>query len=215
MKRLGEWTLEEVKDGFDRFLEEHGRIPTTPEIDSLDYLPSSRTIQRNWQGVEHLREVLGYDTKTFSTGNFKTNLARSVGVRGREAEDKIEIILIDMFGEVFTHVEKRFRVLEVANKYSLRVDFYVYSPNGNFGVDVFSAGTFRDFEKNVNIKIDKYKYVPCVIYIVDASSNYSQQKIDSYLKTKRKLLPSNCKIYSLDNFMQEISKLPAYEFHPK
>ena len=41
------WTEGNIKIGFLRFYTEHNRLPRSHEIDSLDYLPSSRLIQKN------------------------------------------------------------------------------------------------------------------------------------------------------------------------
>ena len=52
-----EWTTERIKDGFERFRKENGRLPIASEIDSLEYLPSARQIQRKFGGLEKLREL--------------------------------------------------------------------------------------------------------------------------------------------------------------
>jgi hypothetical protein len=54
------WTAEKIKEGFERFLVEQGRLPLSQEIDGIDYLPSKKLIERNFGGLEKLRAELGY-----------------------------------------------------------------------------------------------------------------------------------------------------------
>ena len=96
------WTTEKIKEGFDRFIKENGRLPKSIEIDELEYLPSRKLIERNFGGLEKLRGELG---------------------------------------EVFVHTEKIF------DNTKNRVDFYIYSPSGNFGIDVFGTDTMHNLQK--------------------------------------------------------------------
>ena len=145
-----EWTIEKVKEGFNRFYTEHGRLPTSPEIDKIDYLPSSRQIQRKFGGLENLRAQLGYADTHFGKGKYRSAIATRVNSRGRIAEIELENVLRKKFGEVFVHTEKIF------DDSKNRVDFFIYSPDGNFGIDIFYTDTMLDLQKNINIKIDKY-----------------------------------------------------------
>ena len=148
------WTVEKIMEGFKKFELEFGRLPTAPEIDKLSYLPSSRQIQRKFGGLEKLREVLGYKDTNFGRGDYRTKIALRVNKKGRESEIELEKLLRNKFGEVFVHTERIF------DDSKNRVDFYVYSPDGNFGIDVFYTGTIQDLQKNINLKIDKYLKFP-------------------------------------------------------
>ncbi|HPW25931.1 MAG TPA: aminotransferase class V-fold PLP-dependent enzyme, partial [Tenuifilaceae bacterium] len=66
------------------------------------------------------------------------------------------------FGEVFVHSEKPF--FYGTNK--IRVDFYIFCPDGNFGVDIFFTENIRDLQKNINIKLDKYGDFKDKLYFV-------------------------------------------------
>ena len=68
------WTLEKIREGFERFRVEHGRLPIAPEIDKLDYLPSSRQIQRKFGGLEKLRADLGYEDTHFGRGTYRSEI---------------------------------------------------------------------------------------------------------------------------------------------
>jgi len=140
MSRPPLWDKQSIQDGFDRFRREHGRLPTAPELDDTPYLPSSRQIQRAFGGLVSLRKELGYLDTNFGVGAFRSDIARTIGPRGRKAELSLQQELISHFHEVFVHVEKPF------SSYRNRLDFYVYAPDGNFGVDVFDTTTMRDLQ---------------------------------------------------------------------
>src|SRR3989344_1797231 len=141
------WTAEKIKAGFDRFQREHGRLPTAVEIDALPYLPSSRWIQLSFGGLEKLRSLLGYEHAHFGKGTFRSDIAHRVNTRGRREELALESVLKDSFGEMLVHTEKIFGMGKN------RVDFYVYSPDGNFGIDIFYPETVKTMQSNVNIKM--------------------------------------------------------------
>ena len=100
------WSIQKIKEGFEKFERDNGRLPTAPEIDKLDYLPSSRQIQRKFGGLEKLRQVLGYKDTNFGRGAFRSEIANRVNRRGRDVEIQLEKILSNKFNEVFVHTEK-------------------------------------------------------------------------------------------------------------
>ena len=102
------WTVEKIKEGFDRFIKEKGRLPKSLEIDELDYLPSRKLIERNFGGLEKLRGELGYLDTHFGKGKFRSEIAHRVNTSGRNIELALEKLLKDKFGEVFVHTEKIF-----------------------------------------------------------------------------------------------------------
>ena len=135
------WTLEKIKDCFDKFLKENGRIPTAPEIDKIDCSPSSRTIQRSFGGLEKLRKEFGYSDLHFNKGHRRSTAVKEFNKRGRNIEIELEKELKNIFHEVFVHTEKIFDDSKV------RVDFYVYNKTNNFGVDVFYTDTMVNLLK--------------------------------------------------------------------
>lgn len=200
----GAWTKEDIREGFERFRIEHGRLPTSPEIDKLDYLPSSRQIQRKFGGLEQLRAILGYKDTHFGKGAFRSEIANRTGTRGRDAELALEKILREKFGEVFVHTERIF------DNSKNRVDFYVYSPGGNFGIDIFYTETMRDLQKNINIKIDKYTKFPHKLYFVVGNETFTQTELDDYMAQKRKVLPDNIRIVNLQELAFLIGPMRVY-----
>ena len=198
------WTTERIKDGFEKFRLDNGRLPTAPEIDRLDYLPSSRQIQRKFGGLEKLRAVLGYTDTNFGKGEYRSQIAYRTNKKGREIELELEKILREKFNDVFVHTERIF------DSSKNRVDFYVYSPSGNFGIDVFYTDTIRDLQKNINIKIDKYLHFPHELYLVVANSKFMQSELDSYSNVKTKKLPPNVSIITIQTLTSQLDTKKAY-----
>ena len=198
------WTQEKIREGFERFRVEHDRLPTAPEIDALDYLPSSRQIQRKFGGLEKLRELLGYEDIHFGKGVFRSKIATRSNTKGRDTEIALEKILREKFGEVFVHTERIF------DDSKNRVDFYIYSPDGNFGIDVFYTDTMRDLQKNINIKIDKYKNFPHQLFLAVGNGTFLQKDLDDYMGTKRKVLPGNTSIVNLETLNHFIMPKRVY-----
>lgn len=199
------WTKEIIKNGFNRFFSENGRLPRSEEIDELSYLPSSRLIQKKYNGLEQLRTELGFTDVHFGKGSHRSTIAHQVNIRGRRNERTLETKLCQKFGEVFVHSEK------ILSSSKVRVDFYIYSPSGNFAVDVFYSNTMRTLQSNINIKLNKYRNHNIIIYLVSANNSISQQDLDVYVKAKRNTLPQNVNIVSLSNFMSSINKMGFYD----
>lgn len=198
------WTIEKIKDGFEKFRREHGRLPIAPEIDRLDYLPSFRQIQRKFGGLETLRSVLGYEETNFGKGKYRSQIAFRTNKKGREVELELEKTLRRKFNEVFVHTERIF------DDSKNRVDFFVYSPSGNFGIDVFYTETIQDLQKNINVKIDKYLKFPYQLFLVVANSKFLQDQLDLYSRDKRKKLPPNALILTMETLLIRLDTKEAY-----
>ena len=198
-------TIENIKQGFERFLSEYKRLPTSPEIDKLDYLPSSRQIQRKFGGLEKLREQLGYEDTHFGKGSFRSEIGTRSNVRGRDTEIALEKILREKFGEVFVHTERIF------DDSKNRVDFCIYSPDGIFGIDIFYTETMKDLQKNVNLKIDKYINFPHKLFFVVGNDNFTQGDLDEYSSLKIKSLPAGVEIINLKSLYLIIKSMGAYK----
>jgi hypothetical protein len=196
-----EWTKESIKEAFEKFVAVEGRLPTAPEIDKSDYLPSARQIQRKYGGLRVLRAELGYDVVDFGSGASRSSLATSNNVRSMEAERSLEKEFIALFGELFVHTEKLY------GKGRNRVDFLVYTKSGNFGVDVFTTETQRDMQKNVNIKVDKYADFPLDIplYFAVASLTLTDDDVHKACMNMSKLtkLP-NLEVVTISELVSKV-----------
>ncbi len=116
----------------------------------------------------------------------------------------LEQQLQKQFGEVFVHSEKMLAESKV------RVDFYIYTPDGNFAVDIFYPDTMRTLQSNVNIKAKKYEFHTAQIYLVSANSSISQEYLNRYSDSKNIPLHSNVTLVSLENFLGLIKNMSKY-----
>lgn len=198
------WSLESVKDGLQYFCDLNGRHPTALEIDAFDFLPSSRSMQRSFGGLVNLRKKLGLVDTHFGKEKHRSQISLRVGPRGRQMEIEIEKVLTDKFGEVFVHSEKFF------NNTKSRLDFYIYCPNGNFGVDIFFPDNMATLKRNINIKERKYQNITFELYLVVANDLIEQSQLDQYVHTKKHILPAMTKIMTREEFIKAISIKSLY-----
>ncbi|MEX0930466.1 MAG: hypothetical protein WDZ79_02175 [Candidatus Paceibacterota bacterium] len=202
MKKI--WTVEKIKYGFDTFMQKHGRLPKAAEIDELSYLPSSRWIQLTYGGLEYLRAHLGYEDSHFGKGSFRSAIANRVNLRGRTAERELEKQLNKKFGEVFVHTEKIFDMSKN------RVDFYIYTPDGNFGIDIFHPDTMKTLQSKVNIEINKYSRFSDQLFLVVANTHFKQKELDEYANLKTRPLAKKVRLITLTTLMQIIEGKKTY-----
>ncbi len=196
------WSTEQIKEGFDKFILQNGRLPTAEEVDSLDYLPSSRQIQRRYGGLEKLREQLGYADVHLGRGNYRSKIQKNSRVKGGEAEIKFYRWLTTKFGEPFVHSEKEYG--DIRN----RVDFLVYAKNITFGIDVFATQTIHTLRRNVDIKAKKYMRFPSnlALLFVAWDGDFSQEEINKVCKTHLTNLP-NLRVMTGESALKKLSSV--------
>lgn len=196
------WTDEMLRAGFERYVKENGHLPTAYEIDDTDYLPSARQIQRRFGGVSQIRKELGYGDIDFGKGSHRADRSKVTGLRGGKAEDALENLLVNKFGELFVQSEKRFG--ENRN----RVDFVVYAENAVIGIDVFATDDKRTIIKNVAVKIPKYISFPSDIplYFVVWTETINSEEIEVAVAnmSKMSLLPQ-LKVISVEKLLSELN----------
>ncbi|NTW89573.1 MAG: hypothetical protein HGB37_01500 [Candidatus Moranbacteria bacterium] len=205
--KSGKWTVDNVEDGLNRYFKEFGRFPTAQEIDKVSYLPSSRQIQRRWGGLEELRRLLGHKDINFGKGVHRSRIAHESNVKGRSGEGSVRKLLCERFHEEFVHIER-----PIDKNRKLRADFYVYSPEGNFCVDVFSTDTFHDLVTHIGIKSRKYAHYSEKLFFLLISDQLSQCDIDLLIQRKKVPLSSNVSLVTLESFKQIIRIMPSYDF---
>ena len=214
-----QWTAEKIKAGFDRFIKENGRLPKSMEMDTggADYLPNRKFIERNFGGLEKLRRELGYTDVHFGKGKFRSEIAYKVNASGRKIELVLEKLLKNKFGEVFVHTEKIF------DNTKNRVDFYIYSPSGNFGIDVFGTETMHNLQSNMSAKLTKYSGFSEKLFFIVANDSFSQDDLDNYIKRKNfrimfwknnnrkaKTLQTDAKIITMKSLERVLDNMEAY-----
>lgn len=198
------WTIPLIKEGFERFLKETGHYPTALEIDSCQYLCTSRLIQLKFGGLLKARKELGLKDISFAVGEHRKRVWAEAGSLSIISENEIGKILIDRYGEICVHEEKKY------GGGRNRVDFFVYAQE-NFAVEVFNTYTMHGIIGNLNSKLRKYYDFPYKLYIVITGGKFSQPQIDKIVSKKNKfLLKQNMKCVcpsALEEYIKDISPL--------
>ena len=168
------WDDVNIRSGIEQFILENDRTPTAGDFDEIVYLPSARQVQRSYGGIIKLREKLGYLDTDFTKGELRKSIAIKSNVRGLAAEDYFEKILIDLFGEPYVHVQKRY-YKNSKNRY----DFFVYAKNRVIAIDIFTTDRPSYIEKNIRHKISRYKDLPneVNVYFVLVGDEYSSEDV--------------------------------------
>lgn len=207
------WTIENIREGINRFKAEKGHMPTAFDFDRTPYLPSARQIQRKHGGLESLRAQLGYDELNYTKGELRRVRSLAGHTTGLSAEDALEVLLIQHFGEPYVHTQKRYY-----RDHKNRYDFFVYFREGYMGIDIFTTSRMEYIGPNIRHKLEKYANVPkhTSIYFVVASEKLTPSDVVKGTATARRLLESpNIKVVHLTDFMNIISTIPALELPPE
>ncbi len=174
----GEWTKDQVIAGLLKFYEEFGRFPKASEINAYPYLPTARSIQRNFGGIQTLKDELGIK-EDYHKGKYRSELMVQVNDRGREIEEKLGSTLVRRFSEICVHRE--FPLTGGRQ----RLDFVVYSKEGRFGIDVFFAESRHSLQTNIQIKQSRYDAFSDQLLLVCGNEDICQDAIDQILSNKR------------------------------
>lgn len=198
------WTLEVIREGVERFVHENNRPPTARDFDLTSYLPTSRQVQRAYGGMSKLRASLGYNELDYTKGPARSAIATQAGIRGVEAEEALEVILIEHFGEPFVHSQKRY-----IRGGKSRYDFYVYAYQYSFGIDVFTTDRQQYIDTNIRHKIKKYAETSLriPIYFVLAGASFVD---DDLMQAREVLLEGkfpNIHLITLTDFIAYIQTL--------
>lgn len=208
MGRKEKWSIDDLKNGFERFFKERGHYPTAIEIDECTYLPSSRQFQRRFGGLTKFRALIGLTDTHFGKGKYRSNISNRVGKRGSEAEQKLEKILINHFGEAFVHIEKPIN----PQTRRIRYDFFIYAKDSVFAVDVFYSDTKRLTNINLDLKLNSYKNTSTPLFLVMANPDISQEELDNIAEHKpNKPVPGHIKLITLTNFLAIIDRIRPLE----
>lgn len=159
---MSKWSLEQIKDGLERYKNDHGRYPSTLDFDKVDYLPTSRYIQRNHGGVVNLRKLLELDCEhDYTKGNLRSSVAKESYKRAGVYEEEFYKYLVSTIDEVRVHEHKIMRPGNIC------CDFFIYNAKGDDGVviDLFYAQDMYSLARIVNIKLKRYKNLEKEVFL--------------------------------------------------
>lgn len=119
---------------------------------------------------------MGYADVDFGRGDYRRKIVSQISKTGRRAETVVGDLLIRKFGALFVHQEAHY-----APHSRSRVDYFVYTQNKNFGVEVFYTQDKRNCSKMVRMKLAQYSDYPRTeeLYLVHANDLISQSELDA------------------------------------
>ncbi|HEX8974865.1 MAG TPA: hypothetical protein VF817_05315 [Patescibacteria group bacterium] len=209
MSKPKQWTLEKVKEGFEKFLQINGRYPAAYDIDDCEFLPSSRQIQRIFGGLVNLRKTFSLPIENYTKGQEGSEKAIRINETGKRCELLIFELLKDRFDEKFVHIEK-----PLDRAYKNRYDFYVYAKPFNFAVDVFSTDDSRSLVNIMNLKAKKYQRSinhKEKLYFVCFEDNLDWKRVEKWLANRKNPFPKNWAVMDTDLFEKEILKYAQFK----
>lgn len=198
------WSLDNIKDGLEYYREMHGVYPTSKEIDSFEYLPSARSIQRTFGGLVKIRAQLCLSgPNDYTRGETRSAKAQEADIRARAYEEEFFNFLSSHIAEMRIHEHKVIRPGNVS------CDFFVYTSETNGMVlDLFYAADIINVSKIVNIKYKKYLDVRFpVLFIVVGNERILQNEIDQMIVNRKIPLPSNMRVMCESTFKSNFDKL--------
>ncbi len=197
------WSIENIKDGLEYFKDLYGHYPTSREVDTFDYLPSARSIQRTYGGLVQVRKQLGLSGHVdHREGAVRSEKAREADSRAREYEKEFFHFLISKVSETRVHEHKVIRPGQTS------CDFFIYTADTKGVVlDLFYAADIFNVSGVVNIKYKKYVDVEFpVLFIVMGNDSITQASIDRMVDNKKIPLPSFMKVITERNFRTNFDK---------
>lgn len=208
------WTLEKVKNGFEKFYEMFNRYPTAYDVDDFDFLPSSRQIQRKFGGLVNLKKILGLKVENYNKGKERSIKVADFNARGRKHENQIFNLLKVNFDEKFIHIEKPTIKEDQLDEYNSkdRYDFYVYAKPKNFAIDVFGTEDERGLIKILNIKEKKYRKIGSNenLYFIYFGNSINKSKVENWINNKKNKFPKNWNILDIDEFKKELISYTSF-----
>ena len=195
------WTIEKIKDGFERFYKEHKRFPTAHEIDSYAYLPSSRQIQRKYGGLPELRKVLKLSGPLdFTKGQYSSERARKISLRGHVYKEAVSLYLVNHLGEESVHRDYFF-----IDDRRTRTDFFIDYNKKSFIVDIFYPTNYKNLIGCINSKLKAYKSKIMLEYptiFLMMNEDISKEEIERVLSQKKNILHKNQEVMTYGQFKE-------------
>lgn len=191
------WTKEEVLTGLNHFYKLYSRYPTAIEIDSFEYLPSSRSIQRQFGGLVALRrELIPNSHSNYTQGEHRSSVASEASRRAAKYEEEFYNFLCSHFDPVAVHEHKIMRPGNIASDY-----FVYFSPDKGLVLDLFYAKDLRSLGGVINIKNKRYASLPFkIIFVLVGNDDINIKTVRDLLARRKKSLPDNILVDTESNF---------------
>jgi hypothetical protein len=207
------WTKEEVLAGLNHFYKLYSRYPTAHEIDTFEFLPSSRSIQRQFGGLVVLRkELIPRSHSNYTQGSYRSSMASKTYKRAAKYEEEFYQFLCVHFDPIAIHEHKIIRPGNVASDY-----FIYFSANKGIVIDLFYAQDMHSLGGVVNIKLKRYSSLPFkTIFILVGNELIDIDTIRKYLSRRKVPIPFNILVDTENNFkVSTINQLKALSIYSR
>lgn len=192
-------SLEDYKNAFEFFKVEHGRYPTTHDMNNCDYLPTSRTIQRKFGSLKNLRMAIGFTGSDIDnrTGTQRSCVALTANLNSFDHENDISQILVAKYLRTNVHFQSSY-----ADNFGQRCDFKVYMPKDKIMfIDIFWPKDKYSLGGCITHKQKKIEKVGVKdpVYFIVMNKDMDQRFIDNVVFNKKNKLPENVQVLSYEN----------------
>lgn len=198
-------TIEKLKILFKRYKKENGKYPNSLEVDACDYLPSSKTIQRNFGGVVNFKRHIKSNGPDERSGQVRKKEAIRINKESEAAELEALHFLYTKYQESEVHIQSPYFIGDT----KIRADFLLYKNNKKlFYIDIFKAKNIQSLKSILNIKSKKILKEPaCKVFFVLWQDDIDQNVIDKALKNKKEKMRDFIKVLNKESFKSFIDKL--------
>lgn len=200
--RRNPWTIDEIIKCFQQYNNDNGHYPSSIEIDECEYLPSVRTIERSFGGLQKVRKELQVSDASLDLrkGEHSTNRAKKIWKRAHELEHSVYKILCDRFSKQLVH-----REFFYTDDHRTRADFFIFDNVGGFCVDIFYAETRRNISGCLNLKQRKYygtggSVLPYPVIFLQMNEDFNQSILDEIHSNKKLKLHEGYYLMDINTF---------------
>ncbi len=181
------WSEDDLRKGFQKYFKLYNHYPTSHEIDTFEFLPSSKSIQRKFGGLIQLRKKLGLEAD-YRKGKHSTNRALLINKRASKLKKEVLEYLLSIFSSESLNQNYPF-----TDDRRTRTDFYIYSKKANFSIDIFYPKDRKNFIGCLNSKMKTYKNTTInhLIIFLQMNDIISKEEIALLLLNKKNKLHKN------------------------
>lgn len=175
------------------------------DVNRCEYLPSVKTLERNFGGIVGIREKLGLPDASLNRGVIRSETARRIGNRGFQAEQQLYHELVDRYHEAFVHYQARIALGGYGA--SLNVDFLVYCRSGKFAADVFFPDEdVAHYSNNMSVKARAYRNFPFTLFCIIANPKINREMLEKRVTSAKEKYNSNLRFITLEEFRHIIGE---------
>lgn len=192
-----------IVEGFKRFNKKYGKYPSSKDIDSCEYLPSTRFIQRRLGGLVNLRKILGINQIDQRNQNFKKNFNKDLATKFKK---EFYNYLKNKYGEIYVHNNSIF-----LDDNQITIDFKIFDKEDeekNAAIITIYTQNIDYLNTVINIKRKKFdlfkdEFVNDLsklkTYFVSLNPDIKQEEINNKMNNKKNKLDCDG-VYSVEAF---------------